>query len=214
MKTKPLVVTIPLLAIMTSACLVSDTTHTLYLSPDGSVVWRVVEADVRSNEHCADKREAEERTFLADVAAEAHPMATALLTLRPDGVWTEWLRRERPYTVATEGRFDAVDRLARELLMNLGLRGESVLERNGDERTLRVTVDLREPEREGDERILPLAGEIEDLRRYRIVLTDGRFTAATGFEIVDEDVAVPLVVDREKVLGEGGELVIALTWRR
>jgi len=116
--------------------------------------------------------------------------------------------------VATEGRFDAVDRLARELLMNLGLRGESVLERNGDERTLRVTVDLREPEREGDERILPLAGEIEDLRRYRIVLTDGRFTAATGFEIVDEDVAVPLVVDREKVLGEGGELVIALTWRR
>ena len=49
-----------LVAAATTGCLRKDTTHTLYLSPDGSVRWVVDEANVYSDEDDPGKRFQEE----------------------------------------------------------------------------------------------------------------------------------------------------------
>ena len=53
-----------LLLLASAGCLIKETTHTFYLDPDGAIVWRVVEKDVRSDAEDVDERRKEEADYL------------------------------------------------------------------------------------------------------------------------------------------------------
>ena len=56
-------------SVLTAGCLRSETTHVLYVSPDGGVTWTTTEADVHSDEKDPAARMAEEREYLSAVQA-------------------------------------------------------------------------------------------------------------------------------------------------
>ena len=97
-----------LVALMVAGCIVKETRHTLYLEPDGSLTWTVVEEQVRSDADTAEDREREESEYLALVAGD-YPVAAALSSLRGFDVRTNLVRERRPYLVVTEAGFDSVE---------------------------------------------------------------------------------------------------------
>lgn len=187
-------------------CIREEVTQTLYLSPSG-VVWSVLEKDVRSDENDPAKRISEEQNFFLAANAGAHGVAKAMQELGAQSVKTTWLRRERPYSVMTEGRFSDIRQLATAILRDAEAQGDVSLERTGCQTRFSVRVDLRSsPESPKDGAL----GELmTDLKTYRIVLTEGRFISADGFEISDEGmVAVP---DAKKK-ADDGMLTLSLVW--
>src|SRR5262245_49539960 len=68
---------------LTSACIVKETTHRLYLSPRGALTWTVLEQDVRSTESNPANRASEEQAFLDGVASGTHSAFDALARLGP-----------------------------------------------------------------------------------------------------------------------------------
>ena len=92
----------------------------------------------------------------------------------------------------TDARFPRVDRVIARLFEELGLRGEATLTVNGEETTLSVALDLASLDDPGPEDESPVTALLEDLDRYRFVLTDGRFVSATGFAILDDGSAAML----------------------
>jgi hypothetical protein len=198
-----------LAAPFTSACLVKETTHRLYLSPQGALTWNVLEQDVRSTESNPSNRAAEEQTFLDGVAANTHPALEALTRLVPYQTSVRLLRAERPYTVQTEARFERVDAVVGKLLSELQVPGRATLQRAGDEWTLTIAIDLSAVG-DGDEIDSPATALIEELDAYRVMLTEGRFVAASGFEIVDGGSAARLTADR---IAADRPVELRLVWR-
>lgn len=192
-------------------CLRQDTRHTLYLSPDGSVVWSVLQKDVRSDEKTAAARAAEEQAFENDVNLGTHSVAQAFRELGADQIATRWTRRERPLGVLTDGQFGAIDELARQMLARLGIPGSVFLDRDRSRTTLTIEVRCADLESEGGSGQESVMALVEELSRYRIVLTQGRFEAAVGFNIVEDDVAAPLETDRCPCRSEDS-ITWSLTW--
>ena len=171
--------------VMAGGCLQKETSHTLYLSPDGAVAWVTVEAGVYSDEPDIGKRLNEEQEFLAPVLVGAHGTARALAALEPAGqVRTTIVRAERPFHVVTDARFERVDRLLERLFTKAGIRTAASFVREGDQATLRVRLDLR-AQKEPD----PVVVDLLDLEHLRFALTDGRFGAVTGFDVQDGQLA-------------------------
>ena len=153
----------------------------------------VLEQGVRSDEGDANKRWNEEREWLAAIGGDAHPVAEGLRRLGPDRVSTRLLRSERPYTVLTDARFARVDRVIGLLFEELGLRGEATLEADDLGAVLSVSLDLSSVGRPRSRDIdSPVTALLDDLDRYRFALTDGRFVAATGFDILEDGAAATL----------------------
>jgi hypothetical protein len=169
-----------------TGCLRSEVTHTIYVSPSG-VVWSAMEKDVRSDEADPGKGLAEEHDYVLAARTEQQPIAASLRGLGARPVTTTWLRRERPYTVVTEGRFADLRQLAWAMIRNAGLQGDASLVREGCRTTLTIRVDLASGSSAGDDSAVDalLAGA----DAYRLVLTEGRFVAADGF-VIQEDGAV------------------------
>jgi len=203
---------VALAALGTAGCLDSETTHRLYLSPDGEVTWVVLERDVFSTEREAPDRLAEEQEFLASARIGMHPVALALEALAPETWRSTILREEVPFTVLTEARFSRVDWLAQRVLDRLRLPGTSVLGQEGDEMSWTLTVDMNAEADEGAvDELAPLLADVSD---YRVFLTRGCFTAATGFRIVDGGrVAEPLAENGSDETPEAETLVLSLRWR-
>jgi hypothetical protein len=187
-------------------CIQEDVTQTLYLSPSG-VIWSVLEKDVRSDENDPAKRISEEQNFFLAADAGAHGVAKAMQELGAQSVKTTWLRRERPYSVMTEGRFSDIRQLATAILRDSETQGDVSLERTGCQTRFSVRMDLRSSSESPKDSVL---GELmTDLKTYRIVLTEGRFISADGFDISDEGmVAVP---DAKKK-ADDGMLTLSLVW--
>ena len=198
----------------TTGCLTRDTSHRLYLSPDGSLEWAVLDQDVRSDKSDAGERLREEQEFLDSIAAGAPPAAEGLRRLGPESLHTRLLRKERPYTVLTEARFMRVDEAINRFLTELSVPGEVLLTQNAHGATLSVSIDVTTAgQTSGGE--TPVSALIEDLERYRVVLTHGRFDAATGFTIVEEgNVALFNKVETEALDAHGGVLTLSLAWTR
>jgi hypothetical protein len=173
-----------------SGCLLKTTTHRLYLSPQGALTWSVLEQDVRSTETGPLDRAAEEDAFLDGVRSATHPTLEALRRLAPSDTWLRLLRADRPYTVLTEAHFERVDVVIEQLLNELHIPGTASLQRAGDEWSLGISIDLTAMD--ADDQPSQIAALIEELDCYRLVLTEGRFTAAIGFAIVDDGAAVAL----------------------
>jgi hypothetical protein len=196
----------------TTGCLVKETTHRLYLSPSGSVTWMVLEQGVRSDETDSNQRWNEEREWLAAIAGDAHPVAEGLRRLGPNGVSTRLLRSERPYMVLTDASFARVDHVIGRLLEELGLRGEATLEVDGPDAVLSVSVDLSSLDDAEQGIDSPVTAVLEDLDRYRFALTDGRFVAATGFDILENGAAATLQAIPSETREAGGLLKLRLAW--
>jgi hypothetical protein len=196
-----------------AGCLVKETTHRVYLSPSGSVDWLVLDESVRSDESDPTKRSIEERAWLDAVALEAHPAADGLRRLGPDGLSTRLLRPARPYMALTEARYARVDRMIGRLFEELGLRGEATFEAREQEATLSVTLDLSSLDDPGPDTESSATALVDDLDRYRFILTDGRFVAATGFDILEDESAATLQAIPSEARQAGGVLKLRLAWR-
>ena len=202
-----------LAAVGATGCLVRETTHRLYLSPSGAVAWAVLEESVRSMEDDPAQRRSEEQEWLAAIARDTHPVGEALRRLGADETSTTLLRATRPYMALTDARFERVDRLISRLFEELGLRGEAALTVNGQETTLSVVLDLAGLDDPGPEDESPVTALLEDLERYRFVLTDGRFVSATGFAILDEGTAAVLREVPAEMVEARRVLNLKLVWR-
>lgn len=200
------------------ACIVAERTHTLYLSPDGRLMWVALEKDVRSDAEKADDRAKEEAEFLAQVSAGLQPVAAALDGLGATDRRTDVLRRERPFIAVTTARFESIDRLLTTMFQQAGIEAEVSFRSEGARMRLLVRIDLSRvdldtPANDAD------AGDtwsalIEDASQYKIVLTAGRFVDGRGFTFGSGDTsAVPVDVDLTKAK-EAGEIVYGLSWVR
>lgn len=171
-----------LLLIFAQACIVGQTTHSLYLDPEGAVTWRVIERDQRSDAVDPANAAAEEAELLEAAHAWRHPVAEALAHLGGKQVEVDVIRDRRPFVFSTRARFERLDTLATAWLDHLGAHGEARLIEKAGRLRFELTLDLREAldDEDGDDRILAL---IEPFEAYRLVLTEGAFTDAAGFTL-------------------------------
>ncbi len=201
---------VTILAAGSAGCLAKATTQTIQLSPEGTVNWVVIEREVRSTESDPAARAAEEREYLGAARQSRHPMGEALAALAPSSVRTTIYRDRRPFLVLTEAEFDRIDWLAQRALDRLGVPGTSVLERTSAGWCWTLTADLT-AEADGDtgDVLIPL---VDTEGPLRVVLTKGRFTAATGFRLVNDGSAAELIERNGDEGQERERLILSLTW--
>lgn len=202
------------LAFASAGCLRKATTHTLYLSPDGSVRWTVDESNVYSDEADHGQRIAEEQAFIGPALIGAHRVALGLQAIAPDGlVRTTVIRDERPYHVVTDARFARVDRMFERLFNEAGVNAGVTLDERDGQHYLRMQFDFA---REGDERDRPAAALLEDFENFRFVLTEGRFVAGGGIDVPDRHTAVisrAWIDHLGRAVEAKGQIGLVLTWR-
>lgn len=206
---------IVLTAAAATGCLRKDTTHTLYLSPDGRLSWLVLERDVRSDDADPARCAAEEQAYIVAAAGGDHGVGRGLAALDPARIRTRIVRDERPFLVSTEAEFSSAEFAVRRLLVQLRIPGEVSVTHDGPRTTLHVRADAFAAEASGDTPATDVLELAEDFDRYRIVLTGGRFTSATGFTLGEGNtVAVPVITPWEAIAANGGVLELSLTWNR
>ena len=202
-----------LLPLAAAGCLRKETTHTLYLSPDGSVRWTVEEAGVYSDEADAGARIAEEQGYIGPALIGGHRVALGLQAIGPDSlVRTTVIRDERPFHVVTEARFFRIDRALERLFKATGIAATTGLEQTDDGYRLRMRFDFT---RAVEERDSPAASLLEDLENFRFVLTEGRFVAGGGFDVPDRTRAVisrEWLASLDKAMEARQTIDLALTW--
>lgn len=202
-----------LVAAATTGCLRKDTTHTLYLSPDGSVRWVVDEANVYSDEDDPGKRFQEEHAYIGPALLGAHRVARGLQTIGPDGlVRTTVIRDERPFHVITDAAYGRIDRALDRLFREAGLHAAVGLDENDDRRRLRIQLDFS---REVAGHDTPVMSLIEDFESLRFALTEGTFIPGGGFDVQDRRLATLSRESAEYVANAretSGQIELVLTW--
>jgi hypothetical protein len=207
------VVAVAAAATLATGCLQKETTHTLCLSPDGQVTWIAVEGSVHSDTTEPAGRRSEEQKYLAAALAGEHEVALALEALAPSGeVRTTVIRSDAPFFVVTEAKFPSVDTVMARLLEDAPGIVSARVAREGRRSTLIVDIDLGAdvPEREG-----PLTAILQDLDRLRLVMAEGRFVSAAGFDIGGGGTTASVSEDwLERVEKESGPVRMTLTWEK
>lgn len=204
-------ITVLALSVAALGCIEEEVLHTLYLQPEGDLTWIADERQVRSGLDDPAERRREEREFLAAARVDRHPVAAALASFTPGSLVTTLVRERRPFHVVTRAELGPADRFAREVLFRLGAPGDAELHAAGDQRTLEVTLWPEEADDEALSEDDPLLALVADADDYRIVLAEGRFVAARGFEISASGAeARPLEDPADPPEGEA--LVLSLTW--
>jgi hypothetical protein len=212
---KGLLAVLPLAAALaTGGCLQKETSHSLYLSRDGAVAWVAMEKDVHSDEADPAARRSEEQAYLALASAGAHGVGMGLAVLDPIDQRTTVLRATRPFTVRTEARYIRIDKLFERMLYELRLPGDATLARSGDKTTLSIRVDIGAAMADDGDRESPITGLAEGFSAYHLILTEGRFVAASGFTLGDDGMsATPAEVSELDVAADGGVIELSLTWK-
>ena len=193
-------------------CLIREVRHTWYLDPSGAVSWTVMESDVRSDANAADDRAREEGEYWLAVQQDRHDMSTGLRELGATRVRATALRREPPYWVYTEGRFDRIDLLGERLIAALGASGQSrLVQQDGTLEWHLVVRDPSAPDMLGETSagVGALAGELD---RLDIVLTSGRFVRAAGFDLSADRRVASFRSTREPDGSDDRHVALALAW--
>jgi hypothetical protein len=194
------------------ACLEIQGTHTLYLAPDGSVIWSVLEEGIRFDGPTRESRQQQEEEFLDRVAGSEHAAALALESLYPGSLTARVLREESPQVVLTEAYFPAIDGVFQNLFSLYEVPASTDLEVIDD----RVRLDIRfwmGPEEDDDEEIPDDRFLLALLVECRIVLTEGKFIEAQGFEIVEGGkVARTTQIDTDEAEENNTPVELSLTW--
>jgi len=166
-----------------TGCLTDETSHTLYLHPDGSITVSVLQLNIRSDGETAHARLKEENDFLVNAQGNAHPAAEELQELGAHSIRTTILRDKRPYAVLTEGRVASIELLIREILGDeSGGQVHVNFENIDSEARLTITCECAPY-------LADAAAPCDELHEAfstePLILTEGRFIRATGFEIDD-----------------------------
>jgi hypothetical protein len=107
-------------------------------------------------------------------------VAQAFRRLGAQKVTTTWLRRERPSSVMTEGRFAGLRPLAMAILRDAQARGDVSLVREGCQTRFTVRVDVESAADSTDDSAL---GELlTDLETCRFALAEGASYRPTGLK--------------------------------
>jgi len=204
-------------ALLTAACLQKDTTSTIYLRPDGSFTWVVLEQNVRSDERDEAARLAEESAYVDAVSRGDIGLVNGLLALGAENIQVRWLRSTRPYAVMFNARFGNLASVFDRTLAPCGIPYESHLTESDGVATwtLRADVGLdgeRLEEHDGEGCGDGLEG-LTDLLEFTIVLESGTFTAATGFTIEGTDTAAIDEKTIEERVKTTGVVELSLSWR-
>lgn len=224
-----LAATIPA-TLLALGCLIKEEIHTLYLTPEGSVIWTVLEKDVRSDSDDPEVARREEQEFLDRSRTGDQPTASDLNKLSPDSLRTWVLRDERPFSVMTEARFASAEDLARAILVQAELQGDAELQTDGIRTRLVVKVypppeedaaasDAEDPESGDRAEDKPDSPDVEDdelatlLKGYKILLTRGKFVESHGFRLSgNRQEAYPQLMTVKDQGDQDGALVYSLTW--
>lgn len=199
-------------------CLQKDTTSTIYLRPDGSFDWVVLEQNVRSDESDQAARIKEEAAYADTVARGELGTVTGFLALGGEDVRVRWLRGRRPYAVMIDARFDSLARVFDRLLLPCGIPYRSQITTSEGVTTwtlradvgvdgARLTHDVLESCGDG------LDGMSDALDELRIVLEAGEFTAATGFTLQGTIAAVGDDRALEEAVKTTGIVELSLSWK-
>lgn len=209
---KPVCAGVVSLLLVTTACMQEETLHSIYIGPDGDVHWMVVEKDVRSDARGAEARRSEEAQWLDQSRNGDHSIAEAFRALEPTSLTWHVVRDTRPYTVLTEAVFGRIDELGRMFLDQLGMNGRSELSLvdGGFRWTLTVSPPECESGSADESPVIPLLINVDE--SYRIILEEGRFVDAVGFEL-SEGSTVARPIEREKFPDDGSPVVLSLTWK-
>ena len=212
------------LLVPSTACLEIQGTHTLYLAPDGTVVWTVLEEGIRFDAATEESRRQQEKDFLRKVSSNEHQAAVSLEALYPGSLNSRVLREETPLAILTEAHFPGIDRVYQNLFSLYGV--VSVVQLRIEEERARLEIVFWvDDDEEEDEEIERDEAEYEEIRELadeillallvecRIVLTEGKFIEAKGFEIVDGGrTAKPLSLDTDEAEENNTPMTLSLTW--
>jgi hypothetical protein len=210
------VTTLTILVAATVGCFEIQGKHTLYLAPDGTVTWTVLEEEIRFDAETREARQDQEEIFLRSVVAGTHAAAASLGALHPSTLHSRILREETPQAILTEARFPGIDRVYQNLFDLYGAVATVDLEVDDDRTRLRITFwPTNDDGSSEDDAVEGVSDEIvlAVLLECRIVLTEGEFVDAVGFEILDEGKAVELADDaHDKEEGSSEPAILSLTW--
>jgi len=176
-------------ALAAAGCMQKEMTSTWYLDPDLSVLWSVLERDVRSGSDTTGDRQREEGQFSSDVRQQNHPVSRGIRQLGPSSVRVRLLRDKVPFTVLTDATFPSLKVLGERLLGRLGLPGYSSVgvTNDGYEWTLSIDPHSVVHEDSLDEDLAELFGA----ETIRIALGEGTFVPADGVELsADRRIAI------------------------
>jgi hypothetical protein len=200
-------------ALLGTGCLVKEDLATWYLEPGGSVTWSAMEKDVHSDAENANDQQIEEANYVEAVRLLNHPMARGFAELGARDVRTRILRGSAPFTVVTEARFPSIAFLGDQIIQRTGLAGTSTI--SHDETGSTWTFSVRDPhapngvEKPDDD----LSALTVGLDRLAVVLTDGRFVQAKGFQLSGDGRTATMIKWDEDALKDDGVLLLKLTWR-
>jgi hypothetical protein len=198
--------------VLLGGCIQKETSHTLYVSPDGAVSWVVSEVNVRSDQTETGQRLAEEEGYIGPALLGSHGVARGLTALGSIGnVRTTVIRDRRPFHVVTQADFPAIDALLSRLFREMGVRSTAAMLRAAERTTVRVRLDFANPLAEKETAVSELFDQIEHLR---FVLTEGRFNPAAGVDVTDAIATLsPEWLERaEKAAREREAIEFVLTW--
>jgi hypothetical protein len=170
--------------VIMSGCLRKEMTSTWYLEPDLSVVWSVLERDVRADEKSSEERAQVEGQFVAEARQNNQPVARGLRQLNPANVRTTLLRDKAPFTAKTDANFPSLKVLGERILGRLGLTGFSdvVLTADGHQWTWSIDPHAEILEDAVDEDLSALF----ETEVIQIALARGEFVETEGIRLSED----------------------------
>ena len=172
------------LAMATVGCLKKEMTNTWYLDGDLSVVWSVLERDVRSGADSFDERQRDEGQYSSEARQQNQPVARGLRELGPSSIRVRMLRDKAPFTVTTDATFPSLKVLGERLLGRLGLQGYSAVAATKDGWEWTWSVDPKSVVNdEGVDEDLSALFESEVIK---IALIEGEFVETDRVELSDD----------------------------
>lgn len=172
------------IALCTAGCLRKEMTTTWYLDSDLTVVWSVLERDVRSDSDSPDGRKRVEGEYAIEARQQNQPVARGLRQLGPSSVRVRMLRDKVPFTVATDATFPSLKVLGERLLGRLGLQGYSSVAATKDGYEWTFSIDPQSVMNEDgvDEDFSALF----DSEVIKVALSEGRFVETNQVELSDD----------------------------
>jgi len=173
-----------LLALAAGGCLRKEMTNTWYLDSDLSVMWSVLERDVRSGSDSIDERQRDEGQYSSDARQQNQPVARGLRQLGPSSLRVRMLRDRAPFTVTTDATFPSLKVLGERLLGRLGLQGYSAVAATKDGWEWTWSVDPKSVVNDGniDEDFTALF----ESEVIKIALSEGEFVETNRVELSDD----------------------------
>jgi len=193
-------------ALACAACIQKDVRNVVYLQPDGSAVWTILETGARSDAKSAPDRRAEEADYRRTILSNPTPLVAFLEMLGGRRVSRTVLKDTAPFEVHTSAEFDRIDALFERICASASRFCVASVHDDGQRRVL--TVEVQGP-------LTPPAPEhpalLDALTKLTFVMADGHFVEAAGF-ILDNDVTAKL--DDEALEDEDEAVTLRLVWER